>query len=225
MVAFGFARGNSATPGTTPTTRAARKEKAAKRPLVTIESRTEGIYFELDPAGCGRGATRTDGRKRTRTSDEAKSARAWLVCHHLPETRAPSPSPSSGSPTRGRTPSFTPSRDGRPFGPSSVAEYLFERLGAFLLYVANYSTPQPRGADDRHRAAPGRLARRRREQTTCVHDPICLTEQGGCHKCLALAFRLRTIQPWVARGYLLGSEDPAVREGWLVRAATHAVAQ
>jgi hypothetical protein len=53
---------------------------------------------------------------------------------------------------------------------------------------------------------------------TCVHDPVCLAERGGCHKCLAVAFGCERFNKGLDRGYLVGGGPQDIREGYLYTA-------
>jgi hypothetical protein len=219
MVAFGFTREFSDFRARLQPLEPPEKERAAKRPLVTIESNTEGIYFELDPRRLWSWCHENGWAEGPPPADEAE-ARAWLVSTTYQETPGASALAVQRL-THAWAHTLIHALEGRSaFGPSSVAEYLFERLGAFLLYVANYSTFNLGGlttVTEQHLADWMDAAR---EQTICVHDPICLSERGGCHKCLALAFHCERFNRGLHRGYLVGSEDPAVGKGWLVHAAS-----
>lgn len=220
MVAFGFTREFSDFRARLQPLEPPERDRAAKRPLVTIESNTEGVYFELDPMRLWSWCERNGWTTGTPPIDDV-AARAWVAR----TTYDASPGPAALAIqrlTHAWAHTLIHALEGRSaFGPASVAEYLMERLGAFMLYVANYSTFNLGGlttVTEQHLADWLDAAR---EQTICVHDPICLAERGGCHKCLALAFHCERFNRGLHRGYLLGSEDPAVEEGWLVHAATH----
>ena len=53
---------------------------------------------------------------------------------------------------------------------------------------------------------------------SCVHDPVCLSERGGCHKCLAVAFGCERFNKGLDRGYLVGGGPQDIREGYLYTA-------
>jgi hypothetical protein len=94
-----------------------------------------------------------------------------------------------------------------------------ERTASFFIYVANYSTFNLGGLTslvEQHLADWMDAAV---EQTICVHDPICLHERGGCHKCIAIPFNCERFNRGLHRGYLVGSQDPGVTTGWIVHAA------
>ena len=46
-----------------------------------------------------------------------------------------------------------------------------------------------------------------------------LSERGGCHKCLAVAFGCERFNTGLDRGYLVGGGRLAIREGFLHTAA------
>ncbi len=221
MVAFGFTREFSDARARLQPLEPPERDRAAKRPLVTIESQTEGVYFELDPMTLWSWC-QANGWTDAAQPQDATAARAWVVS----QTYRADPGPAAQAIqrlTHAWAHTLIHALEGRSaFGPSSVAEYLVERLGAFLLYVANYSTFNLGGlttVTEQHLADWLDAAR---DQTTCVHDPICLIERGGCHKCLALPFHCERFNRGLHRGYLLGSRDPEVVEGWLVHAARSA---
>jgi hypothetical protein len=59
---------------------------------------------------------------------------------------------------------------------------------------------------------------------SCVHDPVCLSERGGCHKCLAIAFGCERFNRRLDRGYLVGGGPEAISEGYLFTARRQALA-
>ena len=104
------------------------------------------------------------------------------------------------------------------FAPNSVAEYLMERTASFFIYVANYSTFNLGGLTTLVEQHLYDWITGAEDQTECVHDPVCLTERGGCHKCLALAFHCERFNRGLHRGYLVGSDELPVAVGWLQHA-------
>jgi hypothetical protein len=191
------------------------RDRSARRPLVTIESNTEGIFFELDPqllwSWCHANRWTDDPAP---TDDLA--ARAWL----LRSTYAAESSPAALAIqrlTHAWAHTLIHALEGRSaFGPNSVAEYLMERTASFFVYVANYSTFNLGGLTtlvEQHLADWMDSAI---EQVTCVHDPVCLSERGGCHKCIALPFHCERFNRGLHRGYLVGAETPRVEVGWLL---------
>ncbi len=217
LVGFGFTREFSDERAQIQPLEPPAREKSAKRPLVTIESNTEAIYFELDPVRLWSWCHANGWTSETPVADD-KAARAWLV-RTTYDTTPDAAALAVQRLTHAWAHSLIHALEGRSaFGPNSVAEYLMERVGAFLLYVANYSSFNLGGlttVTEQHLADWLDAAR---ERVICVHDPVCLSERGGCHKCLALAFHCERFNRGLHRGYLLGSEDPRVREGWLVHA-------
>lgn len=214
LVAFGFTRQFSDHRAQLKPLEPPERRSSATRPLVTIESNTEAVIFELDPirlwSWCHRNGWTPDDPE-----PDPLAARAWV----LRNTYAPEPTPAGLSIQRlshAWAHTLTHALEGRSaFGPNSVAEYLFERTGSFFLYVANYSSFNLGGLTtlvEQH-LTDWMLAAV--EQTDCVHDPVCLTERGGCHKCLALAFHCERFNRGLHRGYLLGSDNLPVATGWL----------
>lgn len=185
---------------------------------MAVESNTEGILFELDPttlwSWCHANGWTADGQP-----EDDLAARAWL----LRTTYAPAPSDASLAIqrlTHAWAHTLIHALEGRSaFGPNSVAEYLMERTASFFIYVANYSAFSLGGLTslvEQHMADWMDAAV---EQTTCVHDPVCLFERGGCHKCISIPFHCERFNKGLHRGYLVGSEDPGVASGWIVHAA------
>lgn len=197
------------------------RDSSARRPLVTIESNTEAVLFELDPMRLWSWVD-ANGWTNAPEPPDATAARSWL----LSTTYADEPTPAGVAIqrlTHAWAHTLIHALEGRSaFGPNSVAEYLMERTGSFFLYVANYSAFNLGGLTtlvEQHLADWLDAAV---EQTVCVHDPVCLTERGGCHKCIALAFHCERFNRGLHRGYLVSSEDPTVTDGWISHVATRA---
>lgn len=197
------------------------RDRSARRPLVTVESNTEGVFFELDPIRLWSWCHENGWVAGSPPGDEL-AARAWLVR----TTFASTPSEASLAIqrlTHAWAHTLIHALEGRSaFGPNSVAEYLMERTASFFIYVANYSTFNLGGLTslvEQHLADWMDAAV---DQTTCVHDPVCLHERGGCHKCIAIPFNCERFNRGLHRGYLVGSEEPAVSTGWIVHAAATA---
>lgn len=102
------------------------------------------------------------------------------------------------------------------FSANSVGEYLLERAASTLIFVAKFNAF--------NLGALGALAEQHLQlwltdaaeaATSCVHDPVCLAERGGCHKCLAVAFGCEHFNRGLDRGYLVGGGRLAIREGFL----------
>ena len=194
------------------------RDQVAKRPLVTIESNTEAIYFELDPMTLWTWCHANGWVTGPQPANDVE-ARVWVASTTYTDDVGPAGLAIQRL-THAWAHTLIHSLEGRSaFGPNSVAEYLVERLGSFMLYVANYSTFNLGGLTtvaEQHLLEwlDGAV-----EQTTCAHDPICLSERGGCHKCLALAFHCERFNRGLHRGYLLGSQELAITNGWLVHAS------
>ena len=106
------------------------------------------------------------------------------------------------------------------FSANSVAEYLLEQAASTLIFVAKFNAF--------NLGALGALAEQHLHRwladaadaaASCVHDPVCLAERGGCHKCLAVAFGCERFNRGLDRGYLVGGGRLAIREGFLHTAA------
>lgn len=216
LVAFGFTREFPDHRAQLKPLEPPERRSAATRPLVTIESNTEAVIFELDPVRLWSWCRR-NGWTPDEPEPDPVAARAWV----LRNTYAAEPTPAALAIQRlshAWAHTLIHALEGRSaFGPNSVAEYLLERTGSFFLYVANYSSFNLGGLTtlvEQH-LTDWMLAAV--EQTDCVHDPVCLNERGGCHKCLALAFHCERFNRGLHRGYLLGSNTLPVSTGWLQR--------
>jgi hypothetical protein len=106
------------------------------------------------------------------------------------------------------------------YSSNSVAEYLLERQASTLIYVAKYTSFNLGGLAT---LAEQHLQRwidsAAQNAWTCVHDPVCLAERGGCHKCLAVAFGCERFNRGLDRGYLVGGGHQDIREGYLYTAS------
>jgi hypothetical protein len=194
------------------------RDRSARRPLVAVESNTEGVFFELDPLAlwswCHANGWTEDPRPQT-----PLDARAWLL--HTTYTAEPSEaSLAIQRLTHAWAHTLIHALEGRSaFGPNSVAEYLMERTASFFIYVANYSTFNLGGLTSLVEQHLVDWMDAAVDQTTCVHDPVCLYERGGCHKCIAIPFNCERFNRGLHRGYLVGSEEPVVVSGWIAHAA------
>jgi hypothetical protein len=186
-------------------------------PLITIDSNTEGILVELDPqvlfAWC-----ETNGWIAEPAPTNEVAARAWVL-----RTMFGAETPASAAVRRithvwshllihalARYSSFSA---------TSGAEYLLERQASTLIYVARYTTFNLGGLialAEQHLATW--ITEAVESARTCVHDPVCLAERGGCHKCLALAFGCERFNRGLDRGYLVGGGTLDVAEGFLYTA-------
>lgn len=218
LVGFGYTREFPDHRAQLKPLQAPERDSSARRPLVTIESNTEAVFFELDPERLWSWVS-INGWTTDPAPADAAEARSWL----LRTTYGPEPGAAGVAIqrlTHAWAHTLIHALEGRSaFGPNSVAEYLMERTASFFIYVANYSTFNLGGLTtlvEQHHADWLDAAV---EQTVCVHDPVCLTERGGCHKCVALAFHCERFNRGLHRGYLVGSDDPAVHQGWVTHAA------
>jgi hypothetical protein len=190
------------------------REKNARRPLVAIESNTEAIFFELDPMRLWSWVA-ANGWTTSAQPPSETAARSWVLdtTYNTPDSEA---ARAIQRLTHAWAHTMILALEGRSaFGPNSVAEYLMERTGSFFIYVSNYSTFNLGGLTtlvEQHLAdwVNGAI-----DQTECAHDPVCLTERGGCHKCIALAFHCERFNRGLHRGYLVGSDEMSIAEGWL----------
>jgi hypothetical protein len=191
-------------------------------PLVAVDANTEGLLVECDPValwhfchanGWTPAWTTTDGP----TTDEA---RAWV----LDMTYAAAPTQAADAIRRVthvwshllmHALAYHSS-----FSANSVGEYLLERTASTLIFVAKFNAF--------NLGALGALAEQHlrlwltdaaEAAASCVHDPVCLAERGGCHKCLAVAFGCERFNRGLDRAYLVGGGRLAIQEGFLHTAA------
>ena len=219
LVGFGFTREFSDHRARLTPLQAPERDRAARRPLVTIESNTEGVFFELDPQLLWKWC-RDNGWTTDPNPGSELAAREWVL-RHTYENDLSSVSLAIHRLTHAWAHTLIHALEGRSaFGPNSVSEYLMERSASFFIYVANYSTFNLGGLTTLAEQHLADWLSAATEQTTCVHDPVCLNERGGCHKCLALAFHCERFNRGLHRGYLVGSEDPQVKVGWVFHAAS-----
>lgn len=191
----------------------------AKIPLVAVEARTEGILVELDPATMWNWCAANGWCRPPSDNLTDHAARAWLVDQTYAE-----PVTDAATAIRRVTHAYSHllmhalARHSS-YSSNSVAEYLLERQASTLVYVAKYTSFNLGGL--------ATLAEQHLEQWideavtnawTCVHDPICLAERGGCHKCLATAFGCERFNRGLDRGYLVGGGPLDVAEGYLFTA-------
>jgi len=193
------------------------RERNARRPLVAIESNTEAIFFELDPMLLWSWSAANAWTTAPQPISDAE-ARAWVL-----EATYGAPSSDAAQAIRRLAHAWAHTMihalEGRSaFAPNSVAEYLMERTGSFFIYVANYSTFNLGGITTLVEQHLYDWVTGAEDHTECVHDPVCLTERGGCHKCLALAFHCERFNRGLHRGYLVGSDELPVAVGWLQHA-------
>lgn len=215
LVGYGFTRG-------APDIRARLqafdpRRDTEKLPLVAVDANTEGILIELDPnvtwAWC-----QANGWVEGQSPKNDTAARAWLLRTMYGETSDAQDAirriTHVWSHVLIQSLAYHSS-----FSSNSAAEYLLERQASVLIYVARYTTFNLGGLialAEQHLAAW--LAEAVEAARTCVHDPVCLAERGGCHKCLALTFGCERFNRGLDRGYLVGGGTLGVREGYLYTA-------
>lgn len=188
----------------------------SKIPLIAVEARTEGILVELDPIMLWHWCARNRWTVAPPSDVDDTSARAWL----LNQTYTEPPSQAAIA-IRRVTHAYShllmhALAHHSSYSSNSVAEYLLERQASTLVYVAKYTSFNLGGLAalaEQHlqrwveAAADGAWS--------CVHDPICLAERGGCHKCLAVAFGCERFNKGLDRGYLVGGGPQDISEGYL----------
>lgn len=188
-----------------------------KLPLIAVDANTEGILVELDPnvlwAWCEANSWVTGAQP----ADDIE-ARAWVLrSMYGPESDARD---SIRRITHVWSHLLIQSlAHHSSFSATSGAEYLLEHQASTLIYVARYTTFNLGGLialAEQHLATW--LAETVDGARTCVHDPVCLAERGGCHKCLALAFGCERFNRGLDRGYLVGGGTLGISEGFLYTA-------
>jgi hypothetical protein len=190
-----------------------------KLPLIAVEARTEGLLIELDPILLWRWAAVNEWAPAPAPSVTDIQARGWLLDQTYAE-----PETDAAVAIRRVTHAFShllmhALAYHSSYSSNSVAEYLLERQASTLVYVAKYTSFNLGGLAalaEQHlqrwvEAAAG-------SAWSCVHDPLCLSERGGCHKCLAIAFGCERFNRGLDRGYLVGGGPQDIAEGYLFTA-------
>ena len=195
-------------------------------PLIAVDANTEGLLIECDPHVLWHFCRANDWTPAWPGASEptVQEARAWV----LDTTYSAVLSPAADAIRRVthvwshlliHALAYHSS-----FSANSVGEYLLERAASALIFVAKFNAF--------NLGALGALAEQHLDlwltdaadaAASCVHDPVCLAERGGCHKCLALAFGCERFNRGLDRGYLVGGGRLAIREGFLHTAARLAV--
>jgi hypothetical protein len=192
----------------------------SKLPLVAVEARTEGILVELDPIMLWHWCSRNQWCVNPPPGVDEVTARGWLLdqTYAQPETDA-------AVAIRRVTHAYShllihALANHSSYSSNSVAEYLLERQASTLIYVAKYTSFNLGGLAT---LAEQHLQRwidaATQSSWTCVHDPVCLIERGGCHKCIAIAFGCERFNKGLDRGYLVGGGPQGILEGFLFTAA------
>jgi hypothetical protein len=191
-------------------------------PLITVDANTEGLLVECDPVILWHFCRANDWTPAWPNpgGPSSQEASAWV----LDTTYSAAPTAAADAIRRvthvwshllmhalGYHSSFSA---------NSVSEYLLERAASTLIFVAKFNAF--------NLGALGALAEQHLRlwltdaadaAASCVHDPVCLAERGGCHKCLAVAFGCEWFNRGLDRGYLVGGGRLAIREGFLHTAA------
>jgi hypothetical protein len=191
-------------------------------PLVAVDANTEGLLVECDPVVLWHFCHANGWTPAWPATGEPspEQARAWV----LDMTYAAQPTEAADAIRRVthvwshllmHALAYHSS-----FSANSVGEYLLERTASTLIYVAKFNAF--------NLGALGALAEQHlrlwltdaaEAAASCVHDPVCLAERGGCHKCLAVAFGCERFNRGLDRAYLVGGGRLAIQEGFLHTAA------
>jgi hypothetical protein len=193
--------------------------EGSRIPLVAVEARTEGVLIELDPIVLWNWCARNRWCQPPPEGVSQETARGWL----LNETYA-APQTDAAVSIRRVTHAYShllmhALAHHSSYSSNSVAEYLLERQASTLVYVAKYTSFNLGGLA----ALAEQHLRRWIEAAadsawSCVHDPVCLVERGGCHKCLAVAFGCERFNKGLDRAYLVGGGPQDIAEGYLFTA-------
>jgi hypothetical protein len=189
-------------------------------PLVAVEARTEGILVELDPirlwSWC---ADNHWVNSRPTPTTRPVEARGWLLDQMYADTES-----EAAVAIRRVTHAYChllmhALAYHSSYSSNSVAEYLLERQASALIYVAKYTSFNLGGLAALSEQHLERWLRGAVDSAwSCVHDPICLAERGGCHKCLAVAFGCERFNRGLDRGYLVGGGPQDIAVGYLFSA-------
>lgn len=188
-------------------------------PLVAVEARTEGLLVELDPLTLWKWCSFNNWTTPPPASVTSTQARGWLLDQTYTE-----PQNEAATSIRRVTHAYGhllmhALANHSSYSSNSVAEYLLERQASTLIYVAKYTSFNLGGLAA---LAEQHLRRWIQDATTgawsCVHDPICLSERGGCHKCVAVAFGCERFNRGLDRSYLVGGGPSDIAEGYLFTA-------
>ncbi|GAA0985560.1 hypothetical protein GCM10009555_061220 [Acrocarpospora macrocephala] len=191
-------------------------------PLIAVDADTEGLLVEADPVVLWHFCRANGWTPRWSTSEEPtpEQARAWVL-----DTSFSAVSTDAADAIRRVTHVWShllmhALAYHSSFSANSVGEYLLERAASTLIFVAKFNSF--------NLGALGALAEQHLQlwltdaadaAASCVHDPVCLAERGGCHKCLAVAFGCERFNRGLDRGYLVGGGRLAIQEGFLYTAA------
>jgi hypothetical protein len=184
-------------------------------PLSVVDTKTEALLVELDPIVLWHWC-HANGWTNTRPPASHFEAGVWLLSETLGDRNG-----EAAQAIRRATHVWShilvhalAGRSG--FDPNSVAEYLLEPTAGVLIYAANYASFNVGALSALvEQNLEGWLSSAIDGCRTCLHDPVCRRERGGCHKCLALAFGCERFNRGLERGYLLGGGTLNIGEGLL----------
>jgi hypothetical protein len=185
-------------------------------PLVAVEARTEGLLVELDARTLWRWCAANGWTSPPPSGVGDQRAKGWL----LDQTYSTTPGAVTDA-IRRATHAYShllmhALASHSSYSSNSVSEYLMERQASTLVYVAKYTSFNLGGlAALAEQHLQRWLESAEAAAWTCVHDPVCLTERGGCHKCLAVAFGCERFNRGLDRGYLVGGGPQDIAEGYL----------
>lgn len=192
---------------------------SGKLPLITVEARTEGLLIELAPGLLWHWCSINGWATAPPASADGEQASGWLL-----DQMYASPQTDAATAIRRVTHAYShllmhALAYHSSYSSNSVAEYLLERQASTLIYVAKYTSFNLGGLTALAEQHLQRWVESATESAwSCVHDPVCLSERGGCHKCLAVAFGCERFNIGLDRGYLVGGGPQDIPEGFLFTA-------
>jgi len=190
-----------------------------KLPLITVEARTEGLLVELDPLVLWRWCSVNGWTAAPPAGADGEQASGWVL-----DQMYTSPQAEAATAIRRVTHAYShllmhALAYHSSYSSNSVAEYLLEQQASTLVYVAKYTSFNLGGLTALAEQHLQRWVESATESAwSCVHDPVCLSERGGCHKCLAVAFGCERFNTGLDRGYLVGGGPQDIPEGFLFTA-------
>ncbi len=196
-----------------------------KLPLITVEARTEALLVQLNPLLLWQWCSANGWAAPPSPGTDREMAGGWLL-----DQMYASPRPEAAVAIRRVTHAYShllmhALAYHSSYSSNSVAEYLLERQASTLIYVAKYTSFNLGGLTALAEQHLQRWVESAADSAwSCVHDPICLSELGGCHKCLAVAFGCERFNIGLDRGYLVGGGPQDIPEGFLFTARQAALA-
>lgn len=190
-----------------------------KLPLITVEARTEGLLMELDPLLLWRWCAVNGWAAPPPVTADGEQASGWLLDQMYASSQT-----AAAIAIRRVTHAYShllmhALAYHSSYSSNSVAEYLLERQASTLIYVAKYTSFNLGGLTALAEQHLQRWVESAADAAwSCVHDPVCLSERGGCHKCLAVAFGCERFNTGLDRGYLVGGGPQDIPEGFLFAA-------